>query len=103
MEPIYVCFNEVDLDKDQKFILKVGKKVKLKKLFFSTEKGYYITSIKTFIKLGYDNDIKEWQNYKEIENLPKKKNIKKYHTYKLPFYDTVEKKIELFLSIHPKI
>ena len=63
-------FNEVYLDKDQKFILKFGKKDELKKLFFSAKTDYCITSMKTFIiKLHNDDKIKEWQNDKKIKNL----------------------------------
>ena len=37
--------------------IKFGKKDELKKLFLSTKNYYYITSMKTFIKL--DNNIEE--------------------------------------------
>ena len=69
-------FNEVYLDKDQKFILKFGKKDELKKLFFSAKTDYCITSMKTLIiKLHNDDKIKEWQNDKKIKNLHCAKSV----------------------------
>lgn len=52
----------------KKNTLRFGKENEIQKFIFPTEKKYFITSMKSFIKL--DDDIKNWKDYMNIQELP---------------------------------
>lgn len=52
----------------KKNTLRFGKENEMQKVIFSTEKKYFTTSMKSFVKL--DDDIKNWKDYMKIQELP---------------------------------
>ena len=67
MEPIYINFSEILLDNQKKFVLQFTKNDKIKKVLFCTNKEYFITSMKCFIKFYVD--LTDWKEYRKIKKL----------------------------------
>ena len=51
MEP-YIYFNEDEFNNDKKHTLRFGKEDEIQEVFFSPEKYYFITSMKSLVKLN---------------------------------------------------
>ena len=61
MKPIYIFFSKVLFDDQKKVVLKSSKNDKVKKVLLFSNKTYFITSMKCFIKL--DNDLTDWKEH----------------------------------------
>ena len=67
MEPLFIYFNKLKFDKDEKFVLDFSSDDEIRKILFRQSKYYFIISMDCFIELS--NDVKSSTQYKKKRNL----------------------------------
>ena len=66
MEPLFIYFNKLKFDKDEKFVLDFSSDDEIRKILFRQSKYYFIISMDCFIELS--NDVKSSTQYKKKKN-----------------------------------
>ena len=66
MEPLFIYFNKLKFDKDEKFVLDFSSDDEIRKILFRQSKYYFIISMDCFIELS--NDAKSSTQYKKKRN-----------------------------------